>query len=258
MYSKIRKYDVEAERNFSLFLQRNLYPNLANCSFEVVNDKRRQISGIDIILDKNGKKINIDEKLAAQYLNTEKANFVLELITPEGGKGWFLNDNLDTDIYAFIWGSLDSKKFPIQHNEKRTKYFRNFEQKDIRTTEVMFFEKRILRYFFYFFGYTADKLYQMALNMRKKYTFSVRTEWENLLDTNHKKLFGVEGVAYSPLLKERPVCIVLNPKFLNNFYLKKFIISEGSFREIKGDSGRELWDRYGILYPVPFEKLSVA
>ena len=256
MYSKIRKFDVESERNFSSFLQENLYSNLENCSFEVVDDWRRQVSGIDIVLTINGKKINVDEKLAAQYLNTEKSNFVLELVTPEGGKGWFVNDNLQTDIYAFIWGSLNAKKFPIQHNEERTDYFKNFAREDITAAEVMFFEKRLLQSFFSMFGYSADKLYRIALEMRERYSDSNKMEWKYLLDKENRKLFGVKGIVYSPFLEEKPVCIVLCPKFLNNFYLKKFIVSNGSCREIKGDSGRELfWKRHGLAYSYPYKRL---
>ena len=192
----LRKQDTNAEHCFSSYLQKYLYPKLELDSFCRTDFYKDQIGGVDVWLEKHGHCLAVDEKLAAHYLNTKKDNFVLELVTPKGNPGWFLNDDLKTDVYAFIWGRLDEKKFPFQQNERRNDYFKTMKETDITGALVMFIRKSALRNWFAQKGFTSDFLYKSAVSMRRMPT-KKKIRWKTMKDRNGKELYGVKGMALS-------------------------------------------------------------
>lgn len=102
----VREYDEHCEKAMSCFLDKYFYSELENTSFERVDDRERQICGIDIILTTNKQTYNIDEKAAIRYTNGLKT-FALELsFLDRGGKlrnGWLIDDRKINDYYVFVW-----------------------------------------------------------------------------------------------------------------------------------------------------------
>lgn len=54
LFSELRKYDEKCSDIISNFLEKNFYCDLSD--FERVNDKKRQVQGIDVIFTYNDKK----------------------------------------------------------------------------------------------------------------------------------------------------------------------------------------------------------
>lgn len=106
MINKNRGYHESAEKIASRFADKYFYNTFENATVERVTDKARQIKGVDTILKMDGKEYFIDEKCSALWRNLD--TFILELTTKDRtGKnlcmGWFLNDNLLTTHYLFIF-----------------------------------------------------------------------------------------------------------------------------------------------------------
>ena len=98
--------DSRAESQLGMFMDNYLYSRVAGkcniTSYERVSDKTLQKSGVDIILHTNKKDFYIDEKACLQYINRDIPTFAFELCY-SGKVGWFLKDDLITDIYCLIW-----------------------------------------------------------------------------------------------------------------------------------------------------------
>ena len=74
----VREYDEHCEQIMSQFLDKYFYNAINPTSFERVQDKGRQVKGIDVVMEINGKTYSIDEKAAIRYTNGLKT-FALEL-----------------------------------------------------------------------------------------------------------------------------------------------------------------------------------
>lgn len=74
-----------------------------------VFDRQRQVKGIDITFAYNGEYFLADEKAASDYINRDHPlrTFSLELAFVNRDNmimdGWFLNDEIRTDSYVFVW-----------------------------------------------------------------------------------------------------------------------------------------------------------
>ena len=248
MVSVLRKFDVDCEQNFHKFLLNHLYPNMKNIiSFHNAKDKEEQIKGIDISVisgkeNYKGNSYTIDEKLAAHYLNCKKSNFVLELVTPNGGKGWFLNDDLETDIYLFCWGRLGNGTI-IFDNEKRNNLFKNMKYEDIAGVYALFIQKSTIRRFFAYYGLTADILYNIAVDCRKKTpnrcnaSFSFNKLHKDYVPRESYKwnnyLTYIRDIFCSGGLVERPVVIVIEQPLLFRFAFQKLFVTKDRIFTIK-------------------------
>ncbi len=114
MGSLIRKEDEKCSNIVSDFLDEHFY--LKKCGFfERINDKQRQIQGIDVIFSLNGVKYICDEKAAIRYVNKNLKTFSLELSFKDRGgnlhSGWLIDDTKINDSFLFIW--IDKSKHDI-------------------------------------------------------------------------------------------------------------------------------------------------
>ncbi len=113
MGSLLRKEDEKCSDIVSDFLDEHFYSKCE--TIERVNDKNRQIKGIDVIFTLDGKKFICDEKSAIRYVNKKLKTFSMELsFLDKGGnvhEGWLLDENKINDSFLFIW--IDKAKKDI-------------------------------------------------------------------------------------------------------------------------------------------------
>ena len=102
----VREYDEHCEKVMCDFLDENFYSKIDYTFFERVQDRERQIKGIDTIMNINGKEYKIDEKAAIRYTNGLKT-FALELsFLDRGGNvrhGWLIDEKKINDYFVFVW-----------------------------------------------------------------------------------------------------------------------------------------------------------
>lgn len=130
-------------------------------SYEREKDKTKQVRGTDIWLHtKNGTKISVDEKAQLYYINKGLPTFAFELdfIGQTGNiqKGWFLNDNLDTNMYLLI--------YPYATTDKISK----LEYSSFTKLECILISKKAIWNELYKVGLTKDFLMQETMQMRKE------------------------------------------------------------------------------------------
>ena len=99
-----RNADHCSERAVDEYLNRFVYKKLYD-KFQPISDAKQQLAGIDVIVNND---MYIDNKAMTdpQYLNNPANSFILEIASFNHGAyqlGWFLNDNLKTTHYMFVW-----------------------------------------------------------------------------------------------------------------------------------------------------------
>ena len=102
----VREYDEHCEQVMSQFLDKYFYNAINPTSFERVQDKERQVKGIDVVMEINDKTYSIDEKAAIRYTNGLKT-FALELsfLNRKGilQEGWLTDERKINDYFVFVW-----------------------------------------------------------------------------------------------------------------------------------------------------------
>lgn len=102
----VREYDEHCEKVMAQFLDEHFYKNIGYTWIERVTDRERQVKGLDVILKRDGKVYNIDEKAAIRYTNGLKT-FALELsfLNRKGNRvdGWLIDEKKVNDYFVFVW-----------------------------------------------------------------------------------------------------------------------------------------------------------
>lgn len=102
----IREYDEHCEKVMAQFLDEYFYKKIGYTWRERVTDRERQVKGLDVILKRDGKVYNIDEKAAIRYTNGLKT-FALELsfLNRKGNRvdGWLIDEKKVNDYFVFVW-----------------------------------------------------------------------------------------------------------------------------------------------------------
>ena len=102
----VREYDEHCEQVMSQFLDKYFYNAINPTSFERVQDKERQVKGIDVVMEINDKTYSVDEKAAIRYTNGLKT-FALELsfLNRKGilQEGWLTDERKVNDYFVFVW-----------------------------------------------------------------------------------------------------------------------------------------------------------
>ena len=170
-----------------------------------VTDRKKQISGIDIVL--SSKKFgvedaNVDAKSAVKYSDRYLGTYSLELsfINKNGveSTGWFVNDGLSTEYYFLLY-------------PRSKKHYTEMESpQDIDYIDYYLVEKKELMKFFESRGYTKERLMDVSKGMRK--TFN-ELDLEGKLPENRKYIENSDSENFhfslSGHLAEQPINIVL-------------------------------------------------
>ena len=102
----VREYDEHCEKVMAQFLDEHFYKKIGYTWRERVTDRERQVKGLDVILKREGKVYNIDEKAAIRYTNGLNT-FALELsfLNRKGNRvdGWLIDEKKINDHFVFVW-----------------------------------------------------------------------------------------------------------------------------------------------------------
>ena len=116
--SQLRESDEKTANQVAEFLDSTFYKE-ETLNAERVNDVERQVKGVDIIFDYNGKKYYCDEKSTAQYRDIKTFTLELSFIDKNGDikEGWLTNEEEINDSYMLIW--LDNDGVEVALVEKK-------------------------------------------------------------------------------------------------------------------------------------------
>jgi hypothetical protein len=204
--SKLRKEDVRLADLVSSFLDEHFY-NEKTVSFERVEDRARQVQGLDVIFDMNGEHYECDEKNGGTRINTNLRTFSLELsFINRGGfrnVGWFLNQDLKNDSYMLIWPDKADTDKPQTVDE-------------IREVEIALVRKDKLKKYLEEHGITISKLQNITnaiINRTQEAeTLRKRDKYGNVIQSYDGKLkYEIGGLTFchSTQLVESPVNLIL-------------------------------------------------
>ena len=144
-----RKVDSAQEQAVHKFLVKYLYEKMGG--WESVDDKERQINGIDVV--RNGKAF--DEKTAITYPNKTLPTYALEVSYIDQSRnlreGWLILSN-ETDYYELNYVYTSDGERPNENN--------------ITKVESMFVEKKAILDFLESRGWTKEKLWSMQNSIR--------------------------------------------------------------------------------------------
>ena len=116
-----RENDIMAE-----YMRTNYYGNLFNkdktrvLDYQRITDVEEQKRGIDVTYTQNGTKYFIDEKAQMDYIYNDEPlpTFSLEILNGSSGAiGWFINKELKTQYYMFIWPHAERKPLTVANIE---------------------------------------------------------------------------------------------------------------------------------------------
>ncbi len=208
--------DKKSEVLMNQFMRNYYYSRLVNADGtevkkQFIEDEKRQKQGIDVIYLKNGIRYIVDEKAQMDYIYREEGplpTFALELLNSSSGNiGWFINDELETEYYMFIWPHADRKLLTVESIEYA--YYALVERNKLKkkVEEKYFVEGRLREY--------AEKISKGSLsgtyeNNNKVYY----KKWP--FDDDTYLVYTKEPIGRLAGKKERPV----------NLVVKKSIIEE--------------------------------
>lgn len=207
-----REFDSQVEKNISRFMDEYFYKNFP---YERVQDKKRQLQGIDVCL--NG--INIDEKVKFKggFLN-KILNYPSFEISFRNRKfeiqdGWFVKKDLKTDYYAFI--AVFGEK--IKDDKDLLEY------ENIDYLDVLLIKKQDV------LDYVGD------LDVIIKNAEELRKNFQHYCDFGNKFRFKM-GKFYLTLSRqffEQPVNLVLKRSVIEKFqHSKHYIIRKNGFEKV--------------------------
>jgi len=106
--STLRAEDVKLSDEIYEFLDKNFYSTQTQ-NFERVKDKKRQVSGIDVIFDIGDQHYVADEKAAVRYRNLQTYTLELSFINKKNEiqEGWLISEKMVNDSYVFVWIDKD-------------------------------------------------------------------------------------------------------------------------------------------------------
>lgn len=101
----VREYDEHCEKIMSDFLLEHFYKQLNPISIERITDKKRQVKGVDVILNIDDNIYIIDEKASIRYINLKTFALELSFIGRNGNinTGWLLDEKKINNYYLFVW-----------------------------------------------------------------------------------------------------------------------------------------------------------
>lgn len=125
---------------------------------ERVDDKERQVQGIDVIFNLDGNKHLSDEKAATSWINKGLKTFSFELSfinrRNEIMDGWFLRDDLLNDSYVLVW--IDEGEMRPFGTEENVEVLKGVDA--ILKADIAVVTKSAIKDYLESLGWTEDKL----------------------------------------------------------------------------------------------------
>lgn len=154
--SKIRREDEKCAEIVSQFLEKHFYNKTEN--YERIDDREKQLQGVDVIFFFNNKQYICDEKAAIRYVNKGLQTFAFELsFLGKGDKlidGWLISNTKINNSFLCIW--IDKADYDILEDVD-----------DIKELEIALIDKQVLVDYLQSLGWTVNKLHIKADRMRK-------------------------------------------------------------------------------------------
>lgn len=154
--SKIRREDEKCAEIVSQFLEKHFYNKTEN--YEKIDDREKQLQGVDVIFFFNNKQYICDEKAAIRYVNKGLQTFAFELsFLGKGDKlidGWLISNTKINNSFLCIW--IDKADYDILEDVD-----------DIKELEIALIDKQVLVDYLQSLGWTVNKLHIKADRMRQ-------------------------------------------------------------------------------------------
>ena len=155
-----RREDSNAEQAFARFLDKYFYPRYFDYA-ERMYGRGPQLSGIDVVAQKDGISYNIDEKAQLHYINKDLPTFAFELSSTRMSngavnQGWLLNGTLLTDKYLLLW--------PFA----RTNSFMGIQEEDFCAARFSLVDRAKLIHFLCQNGFSPDALEKDVARIRQE------------------------------------------------------------------------------------------
>lgn len=198
-----RRCDIVQENLIGTFLHKYLYTRLSDKA-ELVKDKERQTKGIDEVC--LGMLIDNKAQSSPAYIGNPAPTFILELLFKnklfEETTGWFLDPDLFTTHYAFVW--VNSAY--VDHRG------RIVDLDDIDELEVMIVNK--------------DKLKKAITNdFSVEYLYKTAREmWDNGASKHYFGGVHNYSMTCTHRLDECPVTLVTKKGFLKRFSTHHYLV----------------------------------
>ncbi len=226
-----RNTDMKAEKQLASFMDMYFYSKLHDLkgepiSFERIEERQKQLEGIDVVVHVNGKDIIIDEKASIYYSNAMIPTFAFEIDSIQKGhslpvEGWFINNSLSTMYYMLIWPNIKCEKKEKVWIRKKLEYISS---SDFTIVEAMLIEKKRLQEKIYELGFDREYLVHYAQKIRQKYGKS-NDSFDDRIGTYLK-------IMYSGHLAEKPVNLVVGKELLKEVASAVYLISEDGYAKI--------------------------
>lgn len=154
--NKIRREDEKCAEIVSQFLEQHFYNRTEN--YEKIDDREKQLQGVDVIFFFNNKQYICDEKAAIRYVNKSLQTFAFELsFLGKGDKlidGWLISNTKINNSFLCIW--IDKADYDLLEDVD-----------DIKELEIALIDKQALVDYLQSLGWTVNKLHIKADRMRK-------------------------------------------------------------------------------------------
>ena len=128
--SVLRKEDEALSTRITEYLDESFYHEVGK-EFERVNDRERQVKGVDVIFDIGDKHYVADEKAAVRYRNLKTFSLELSFVNKRGEvqDGWLISDKMENNSYVLIWvdeqDGKESVTIALVMKEKILRYLRD-------------------------------------------------------------------------------------------------------------------------------------
>lgn len=217
---ELREKDLIGESAIAAFMDNKFYARLHNkndghpVQFERINDRQKQLLGIDVYLKSCDKDLYIDEKSTLHYINQGIRTFAFEIDSLQGRDkhltpGWLYNRELKTNYYNLIYPTA---RAVLKDDVWVNKNFWEITEEDICTVESIIINRQKLIQELEKLGLFEDVLLGYANDLRKQFS---GTHEKHIMNLSFDEVPGIKLV-YSGQLIEEPVNLVLSKDYLKS------------------------------------------
>lgn len=225
-----REIDQQAENVVCGFLKKYLFDAMiANThsstrAVEWMNqmlDKKRQLRGVDFQLYRTDKKepYKIDAKAQVSVVNAGYPTFCQELLSYQNGypvDGWFINDDLTTQFYAYTYIKAESDDQTLLSEDT------------IKSLYVIFVDKKVLRHYCKLCLGMDERTLRDCAKQISKHSGSKE------LSDFFKKMIPDKRIHFteSKELSEAPVNLIVSIDLLQELSIAQYEVDKNGYRVV--------------------------